>query len=343
MIDWVTFFAPLDIDPGPESPLYSGEVLSVNPDNSLDWGVFKKKHLRGSHETEIRVWAGVHEHRKGFFVDGNLVKWFQGHNIFGTDDMVGLVHEALSRIVHLAALKPTAAEIQVWKDGDIDILRGDVTNSFDLLNRHRVLNALRSLDATANLKFRGRGEFKGHSLLFGKGSRRWSLMLYAKGPEIEVHKLPPYLQETALPSVAEGLLRAEVRLQSMHLRDLGLHKLSAWSHNTASEVHEQHLSKLQISEVTMIDATGLDALPPRIRAAYQLWKDGHDLRAMFPRPTFYRYRTSLLAHGVDISVKQDRDPSNVIPFRLVLEAKRASVPSWAHDTTLYFEPRYASL
>jgi II/X family phage/plasmid replication protein len=205
------------------------------------------------------------------------------------------------------------------------------------------MNAIRSLDATANLKFRGRGEFKGYSLLFGKGSRRWSLMFYAKGPELDVHKLPQPLQLTSLPAHAEGLLRVEVRMQSMHLHSLKLHKLSSWSDNTASEVHESHLSKLQISEVSMIDAPGLEALPPRLRAAYQLWKDGHDLRAMFPRPTFYRYRTSLLAHGIDISVKQEREASNVIPFRLVLEAKRAAVPDWAHDTPLYFEPRYASL
>jgi II/X family phage/plasmid replication protein len=343
MIDWTTFFFPLDIDPGPESPLYNGEVMSLKPDYTVDWGVFRKKELRGSYEVDARVWAGVHEHRKGVFVDVNAVKWFQGHNIFGTSDLVGLVHETISKIVDLVGLKPSAAEIQAWKDGDIDLLRVDVTDSFDLGTRPRVMSAIRSLDATANLKFRGRGEFKGYSLLFGKGSRRWSLMFYAKGPELEVHKLPLLLQSTPLPSLADSLLRCEVRMQSMHLRSLGLHKLSAWSDNTASEVHDSHLAKLQISEVTMIEADGLEALSPRIRAAYQLWKDGHDLRAIFPRPTFYRYRTSLLAHGIDISVKQDRDASNVVPFRLILEARRVEVPDWAHNSPMYFEPRYASL
>jgi II/X family phage/plasmid replication protein len=343
VIDWATFFFPLDVDPGPESPLYNGEVMSLKPDYSVDWGVYRKKQLRGSYENDLKVWAGIHEHRKGVFVDGNPAKWFQGHNIFGSSDLHGLVHETISRILDLVGLKPTESERQAWKDGDIDLLRVDVTESFDLGTRPRVMNAIRSLDATANLKFRGRGEFKGYSLLFGKGSRRWSLMFYAKGPELDVHKLPQPLQLTSLPAHAEGLLRVEVRMQSMHLHSLKLHKLSSWSDNTASEVHESHLSKLQISEVSMIDAPGLEALPPRLRAAYQLWKDGHDLRAMFPRPTFYRYRTSLLAHGIDISVKQEREASNVIPFRLVLEAKRAAVPDWAHDTPLYFEPRYASL
>jgi II/X family phage/plasmid replication protein len=91
----------------------------------------------------------------------------------------------------------------------------------------------------------------------------------------------------------------------------------------------------------MLDAATLDGLAPRLHAAYQLWKDGHDLRAMFPRPTFYRYRAQLIPFGVDISVKQDRAPeSNVIPLRVTLVGKPAPVPEWAIGSPLYFEPAH---
>ena len=93
----------------------------------------------------------------------------------------------------------------------------------------------------------------------------------------------------------------------------------------------------------MLDSDKLEGLPSRLQAAYQLWKDGHDLRVMFPRPTFYRYRSQLLAHGVDISVKQDRETNNIVPLRVVLVGKPFSVPDWAVNSPYYFEPRYRAI
>jgi II/X family phage/plasmid replication protein len=101
-----------------------------------------------------------------------------------------------------------------------------------------------------------------------------------------------------------------------------------------------HLSTLEISDSNMIDTTALDALPARLKAVYQLWKEGHDLRELYPRPTFYRHRAALLAHGIDIAVKQARreESSNVIPLKVVLVAKPATIPDWAIGTPLYFNP-----
>jgi II/X family phage/plasmid replication protein len=126
----------------------------------------------------------------------------------------------------------------------------------------------------------------------------------------------------------------------MHLKKLGLASLERWNENTALEVHQKHLSTLEISDSTMLDTTALDALPARLKASYQLWKEGHDLREMYPHRTFYRYRKELLAHGIDIAVKQARreEPSNVIPLKVVLVAKPATIPDWAIGTPLYFNP-----
>lgn len=341
MIDWVDFIAPLAHEIGPGSPFYVGEIFSLQPSGDLDWGVYKRMEMEGSHSSKIQIRSSsMDDGRQAVRVSGNLVKWFQGHNIFGTDNINGLVMEALARVCEIANLQPTPEETAAWNFGDIDLLRVDVTQSNDFVTQARVLNALRSLDATANLKFRGRGQFNGHSLLFGKGSRHWSLTLYSKGAEIQKHKLPNALQETMLTGHADGLLRMECRLLSMHLKRLKLDKLSRWDDNTSHEVHQNHLSQLSISEATMIDATGLDSLSPTVRGAYQLWKDGHDLRAIFPRNTFYRHRTQLLVHGIDISVLQEREKSNVVPIGVVLVGKPVSVPDWAVNSPLFFEPRF---
>ena len=344
MIDWVDFVAPLAHEVGTSSPFYAGEVMATTATGELDWGIYKRMALEGSHSAKIQIRsAAMDDGRQAVRVSGNLVKWFQGHNIFGTDDLAGLVLETLSRVCIEGGITATPDEIQAWKAGDIELMRVDVTQSTDFGTLPRVFNALRSLDATANLKFRGRGQFNGHSLLFGKGSRHWSLTLYSKGAEIEKHKLPHSLAETSLTAHAQGLLRMECRLLSMHLKRLNLDKLSSWGDNTASEVHQKHLEQLSISDTTMLEPASLEQLKPQLRAAYQLWKDGHDLRGMFSRPTFYRYRTQLLALGVDISVRQDREESNVVPIGVVLVGKPVGIPDWAVNSPLFFEPRYNAL
>ena len=346
MIDWVDFVAPLVHNEGQGSPFYAGEVMSTTPDGELDWGIFKRMQMLGSYASTVQVRsARMADGRQAIRVSGNLVKWFQGHNVFGTNDLRGLVLEALAKILEIGGINASISEMQSWVTGDIDLMRVDCTESADFGNEKRVLNALRSLDQTSNMKFRGRGQFNGHSLLFGKGSRTWSLTLYSKGTELRKHKLPVGLADTPLQAFADGMLRMEFRLLSMHLKELGLAKLWAWCENTAPSVHQIMLQNLQISDATMLDSDIIESLPTRYKLIYQSWCDGHDLRTILTRPTFYRHRRALLGFGVDIAIKQDRheeQASNVVPIRVVLVGKPVTVPDWALNTPLYFQPSYAA-
>jgi II/X family phage/plasmid replication protein len=342
MIDWVDFLAPLEHNEGQGSPFYAGEVMSTTPDGELDWGIYKRMQMLGSHASTIQIRsARMRDDRQAIRVSGNLVKWFQGHNVFGTSDIRSLVPAALEKICEIGGLQPTPEELTSWRIGDIDLHRTDCTQSVSFGTEQRCLNALRSLDQTSNMKFRGRGQFNGHSLLFGKGSRTWSLTLYSKATEMRKHKLPSGLADTPIQAFADGLLRIEFRILSMHLKELGLDKLWAWCENTDSTVHQMMLQNLQISDATMIDSDIIESLPTRYKLIYQSWRDGHDLRTILTRPTFYRHRRALLSHGVDIAIKQDRnepEKSNVVPIRVVLVGKPVNVPEWAYNTPMYYQP-----
>jgi II/X family phage/plasmid replication protein len=350
VIDWLTFVAPLSHQAGIGGPFFAGEVMATIPDPTHpegwqpDWIVQKRKSFEGSHSSAIQIQSTTDEHgRPAIWVSGNPAKWFQGHNIFGSDDLPGLVREMLHRVCASVGITPSAEDLALWDAGRIKLTRVDVTYSYDLQTLPRVRNALRSLDSTARLKHRGRGHFKGDSITFGKHSRRWSLTLYAKGAEIEVHKLPFDLAESSLIAHAQGLLRAEVRMLSLQLTQEGLEYVHAWGDNSASELHLRMMAGLEIAEATMIDAPTLEGLPGRLQLAYEAWKVGNDLRATLARNTFYRYRTELLRHGIDIAVKQERpgpDLSNVVQLRTVLHAHQVGIPDWAVGTPLYFEPRF---
>jgi II/X family phage/plasmid replication protein len=351
LIDWLTFVAPLTHRVGEGGPFFGGEVLSTIPDPThsdgvaLEWGILKRVSLEGSYSKRIEVRSVLTDSGgPGLWVSGNPAKWFQGHNIFGSDDLAGLVREMLVRICASRGVQPSADDLSAWDAGQIKLLRVDVTRSWNLGSLARVRAALRGLDVSARLKHRGRGHYRGDSLTFGEKSRRWSLTAYAKGAEIALggkHALPLDLAQSSLPAVADGLLRLEVRMLAMELTEQGLDTVAAWEDFTAVELHARMLSGLEIADATMLDAPTLQGLPGRLQLAYEAWKAGHDLRETLSRPTFYRYRSELLKHGIDIGVKQERPAeSNVVPLRVVLNAYPAGVPDWAHGTSLYFEPRF---
>lgn len=347
MIDWLAFCAPLDHATGPGGPFFNGTLIRTRPDpelaEAIDYEVFLRLPIEGSHSQRVVVGSTLLNGQPAVFVSGNPAKWFQGHNVFGSDDLPGLVLEMLHRICRQFGVVPSEGNRADWEAGLIRLFRADVTYSANLGDVRTVRAALRSLSSSARMKFRGRGEYRGDSIMFGKGSRRSSVIGYAKGPELKVHPLPPALQSTSIPRHAAGLLRWEVRMMAMELKREELHLVSQWDDNTATELHARKMAAIEIADETMIQAEVLEGLPGRLQLTYQAWLEGHDLRAMLSRRTFYRYRTELLRHGIDIAVQQDRKPEAApqrMPLRLVLDVTPSrQVPDWAVGTPLYFEPR----
>lgn len=343
MIDWLTFRAPLT----QSRPLNGGSVISTKFDprtleETIEWESSKRLQVLGSHDSSILVRSCPHRPTTHLEVTGNPAKLFQGHNVFGSDDLHGLVIATYLRVCESLDLEPTQHDTERVIDGGVELSRVDVTYSWNLSTRPRVQNALSALESTATLRHRGRGTlFGGNTLYYGKNSRRWSLKLYGKATELQKHKLPDALLQTQIPQHAEGLLRAEVTYRGQELKRLGLERASSWHDGTPSEQHRSIMDRLNIAEATMLEPDTLQGLPPRLIGAHQMWKDGHNLRAKFSRPTFYRYRKELLAHGIDIAIQQTTRPAatNVVPLKIVLHAHPVGVPEWALDTPLYYEPR----
>lgn len=345
MIDWVSFVAPMEH----AKRVHDGLVASIRPSGDVAWQTYRRKSVTGSHDASITI--RTHDGEKRYIeVSGNPVKWFQGHNLWGSDDLPGLVLDLLDALVARddLGLQPSESDRMLWRSGGIKLTRVDVTESFHLPSRADVLAWLRAAEQTAHLSHRGRGQLvKGSTLYFGKHSRRWSLKLYSKGQELDAkgHRQPVVDQLPAVREWAERSLRAELTLRSMELKRRGLDSLGAWqrfdvdSSEVPAQLLRPILGSMTMTTTTTLPASVLESFRPTLRAAFAAWEAGHDLRAMFPRPTFYKFRKELLVHGIDIATVQQQETSNVVPMIRMLEAVPASVPDWAHGTPLYFEPR----
>lgn len=351
MIDWITFVIPC----AHNEPVRDGQFVKVTQDGEVEWSTDRRLSLRGSFDSTVTVrsapWAGP-DHLE---VSGNLAKFFQGHNLFGSDDLCGLVFEFMRwlSLNHgpastIPLVCPTVDNITAWRSGEYSLHRVDITDSYKLPSRSDVLAWLRAAEQTAHLSHRGRGQLvKGGTLYFGKTSRRWSLKLYAKGQEIEdnASHQPALAKLPVARDWADNVLRAEMVIRGQQLRDWGLASGTAWLPHDDVPFQPLGFLRDRLGAMTMTTTRTLaDDVISTLTAAqhngYLAWVAGNDLRQSMSRPAFYRLRAKLLPHGVDIATLQPtEDRSNVIPLVRVLEAIPASVPDWAEGTALYFEPR----
>ncbi|HEE6028499.1 phage/plasmid replication protein, II/X family [Acinetobacter baumannii] len=332
MIDWVSAILPCKHDP---SKLISGLVMAFDAQGNNEWTVNKTLTVEGSHSSKIQIKSHTENQ---IYISGNPTKFLQGHNLFGSNDLVCLMGKFFDELLKHEdlGLCPDPFQLANIKDGHYELTRVDVNETWHLNNQKDVLAWIRAVGETAYLKHRGAGQFSGDTAYFGKNSRRWALKCYSKGLEIlaKGHKLPPELAIPEMLEYAQKALRIEGVTRQLELKRRSLHVASNWDIDTAEELLLEYISKLEMSDVYMLKDDVLDSLPPRLRLTYQAWLNGDDLKTVLPRPTFYRYRKQILEYGVDISSKSPKEKSNVIPLIRVLEAQPVGIPDWAYEKNL---------
>lgn len=342
MIDWLSVKFLFWSD----EILNGGNVISTTPDGEVEYTVDKHLKVEGSHDSRILIrsepfkqdYLPGMENVRVLSVSGNPVKWFQGHNVFGTCDLNNLVLElfdALSR--KFEKPQPDFIRNSVL-EGHYTISRIDINGMFELGSRLDVISWLTALERTARTRH-GTAVSKGNTVYFGKNSERWSIKFYSKGQELESHKLPAPLQLTSLPDFANNKLRAELTLRSKELVKLGLNVGSSWFNIDVWEVYKEYMGRVEMSEQKPIDDIALK-LPRHLGLTYFSWKEGYCLKTSLPKRTFYRHRKELLDFGIDISIPNPKEEtSNVVPLNRVIEMRPCGVPDWAFGTDLLFEPR----
>lgn len=330
MIDWVTAIIPCHHD----EKIYGGTIASVSSDGEIEWRVEKKQQIRGSYESSLSIKSLDPE---TIMIDGNPAKWLQGHNMFGTDDLIGLVQAVLYKLIPLLNLTPTEYDLKCWADGIYMLKRVDCTAMWELPRRADIRAWLRAAEMQSKSRH-GRPVTTGGTLYFGKNSRRWSVKFYSKGDEIEArgHKLPLDIEHRDnLIDWADNKLRGELTLRSIQLKEKQLSLACQWQPTTSLEQLMAYIESLNMSEQFNISPVELEGLPARLIAVYKLWKEGEDLRALYPRASFYRYRSEFLKKGIDIAIRQPSKPENVIPLVRVLRPEAiVHIPFWADRSML---------
>ena len=334
MIDWVTMKISCDHD----GIISNGEVVSLSKDgDSIEWSLIKYLPVVGSHDATISIRSIT---QQTIEISGNPVKWLQGHNLFGTNDLhrlIWLFFKELLKIPELN-LKPTMEQLNRIKHGKYTLSRIDINETWHLSSRDDVLAWIRACGQKMRLKHRGPGQFSGDTLYWGKGSRRWVLKCYSKGDEINSKKsnFPDDLRTPQMVEYADNALRMEVTLKSNQLREFLLHDASIWTPETAKMLLLEFMKGLEMSNNIRLSDDIVKSLPAGMAMAYLSWWHGSDLKQILSKNTFYRYRRKLKEYDIDIGIIRDvqEDTNNVIPLMRVLEAEPVGIPDWAIEQGL---------
>lgn len=338
MIDWVTARVPLAC----EGLINDGEVVSLDADGVIDWRSPKRLQVEGSYSARVAVRGGM-----GVLeFSGNPSKFCQGHNLFGSAELRPLMVSALDRVAARLGLTPSADDRRVWAAGDYDLSRVDVARMIDCGLPERVRTALDVLGQVARTRYQARSVVGSGTVYVGQHSRRVALKFYDKWAELRVrgHGLCSTLSpdwRQALVGYAAGKLRVELTLRSMELVDRGLWRARMWTGSVAESVLDERLVGLELHDMVRLVEQVVQDLPPRLVPVYDAWRAGRDLRALYSRPTFYRYRRQLLdLAGVDIArvqlrpVVTEAEYIGGFPIGPLLRGPGSAIPDWARGTEL---------
>lgn len=332
MIDWVTAKLPCN------NNLRSGCVAKLDADGNVEWLTESWLPVTGSYEMNFMVKSLTPQTIQ---ISGNPAKWLQGHNLFGSNNLVALMAKFFSQLYEIMAeegLNPTMEQCDAINEGRYIVSRIDINETWFLNNQYDVKAWIRAAGQKISMPHRGKGVFSGDTLYWGKGSKYYYLKCYSKGDEIDSKKsnFPEALRTPQMLEYADKALRLELVLCSKALREWGLNEPCKWTVDTPRMLLLQVVRGLDMSNNFKLSDEVLDSLPRKLRTYYKLWLYGEDLRQEMSRPTFYRIRKELRAYDIDITLVRDVDKpaDNVIPLIRVLEAEPVGIPDWAYEQDL---------
>ncbi|MBT79160.1 MAG: hypothetical protein CL587_02070 [Alteromonadaceae bacterium] len=334
MIDWVRATLPIV-----HAPLNAGEVFCTNENGEIEWRTPKRKQAVGSYEKKISiksVGADGQGNATHLWISGNPAKFLQGHNVFGSDDLTALVYDTFKIIIRQLGLTPQISEIAQIRDGAYDIGMIDINYSFELPTKADVLAFIRAMEFKAKTRH-GRPSMKGGTLYFGKTSERWAIKLYCKAEEIRTKngQLPEPLTNQGIENWVDNKLRIELRLHRKELEKLDLITANKVTSSQVKSVFNEYLGRIEMTDQIRLTNDVTAKLPNNLVATYTLWTEGHDLREMMSKATYYRQRKALMEYGINIDLRPcEPATTNVVPLFRILEAKPAQIPEWAYSKQL---------
>lgn len=306
-VDWLTAeVAPTFL---PQARLFdTGTVAAMAPGGVVEWMKAKLLAVEGSHDTRLMV---VSRDGVSATLTGNPVKFFQGHNLFGSDDAVGLFFAAGLAVREQVGNFPGPSTWGAYEFSGPKFSRIDITRSYRFPTQAQARAWLRDVASTARTRH-GAAMCKEGTVYYGKQSRRWSWKVYSKADEISasgrMHRIARSVlgaDKSALEDWAQGVVRFELTLRGMELAEHGFAEGRTLTPACLAVLWQRYFERVTFNrngeDCDMADRA---TASPQALGYLARWRLGEDLRVTMNERVFRRWRSRILQeHGIDIAVK----------------------------------------
>jgi len=335
MIDWVSAKIPFSHT----EIIRSGCIINYDDQGEREFTVNRFRKIHGSHDSSLQIRTLHHGPDGEISFTGNPAKFLQGHNLFGSDQIVPLMTATLEQAFKHLGLTPTKENWQAIKTGNYHITRVDLNQMYDMESANDAAAWIRAAAHSSRSRHKSGGILNNDSMYWGKNSRVWTIKVYAKGTEIlaKGHELPAELpMREELISWAQNKLRVELTLRQPTLKKEEIHTAAKFANTDQQKLFQKFISRIVLTDSYAAPTQDAEALPRHLRLTFNAWKRGEDIRSSTAKNTFYRHRRALLEEGIDISIKPLLIAAREIPLKQMFEGRPSAPPESVLKSDLFF-------
>ena len=317
MLDWETVVIPLK-----HECINGGRIVNLDRDLGLVYSVDKKLSLESTHSTKIQVKSTGDPDFHGYFnwlmIDGNIAKFFQGHNITGTDDLVSLIDQMVQYLIDEEIINIHEIEFQPDLDwpqytklrkkilwGHFLVKRIDINYMFKV-NGGTVDEYIDFLADTTRTRFSRTNQPGAGSVYWNQKSTYWAMKAYNKTKEMsskkKSHQLPQDWDKDLKDQIKEIVreyCRFELVLRSRKLKEMAEeqgvgdawwyafqspnkftdHEIEEYSGISPAQIFNEYFEKIQVSEMERFSVDeAIKVLKPNVYGTFAAWRSGINVK-----------------------------------------------------------------
>lgn len=282
-------------------------TLIVTPDGEIIQKRSNRKSmlsLDGGSSLQIRHRTSPNLPTGELTIEGSPFSYLYGQSVWTSGDVKKAIIPVAFDICEKLDYSPHVKSLAKWRDGNIELHRVDLAVNFRLESENQTLSAITQIKHLLASQ-RCQCHLHAHyAAMAPRNSKTYSVIAYAKGPEMRVKKSSisddPVYQR--LVRACEPLLRIEVRLRQSELRKLNLSRVSDWTDGKAQEVFRTYFARLPLEGVSYgpLSKADFEGIDDRMRPVLALHKLNVDWRLFYADVSRARHKAYFRKLGINL-------------------------------------------
>ncbi|QQJ96434.1 hypothetical protein JG536_12515 [Burkholderia ambifaria] len=322
-------------------------ALIVTPDGEIVQKRSNRKavlSIDGSSAMQIRHRSSANLPYGELTIEGSPFAYIYGQNVWTSDSLKDATLPIILDICEKLNFTPNNETRKQWRNGNCELHRVDLAVNFQVGSENQADSALTQLKYLLASQRCQCHLHERYAALSPKNSKEYSVVAYAKGPQMRAKKskFPDDSLYERLVIACEPLLRIEVRLRRSELRKLGLSRVCDWTEDTAKEVFSQYFKRLPLEGISYgpLSESDFEDIDDRMRPALALHMLGADWRLFYADVTRARHKAYFRKLGINLDCPHQL--KHQVPLVEILSRKGAiaCTPTWLIEAGMAPKPRY---